>query len=115
MMFRNKSKNARPSHLVRVNVSGNQNIDTLGFSIEPPVTIHDPEFMGDDFRFTFSDDQATYGVVKRPAEADKCHDTQEEWQTIKEVLRPAFQEGLQTFLGRTGVEVNIIHGSGAEM
>lgn len=107
------SKRPQPErivHTVTIGASGVQNQDAVGFRIEPPIVILDPNFMGTDVSFTYSDSTATYGSAKRPEST-----TKNEWRDIQNALRPVFEDGLQTFLGQTGLSMQILHGSGAEI
>lgn len=54
----------------------------LMFSIEPPLHIHDPKFMGKDVNFTYSDDTATYGFIRLG----------EKWRTEDEVPSEELQQ-----------------------
>jgi len=114
-MFRKTPKNKLPTHTVRLNVTGGQEPGIVGFRIQPPINVINPDFMGEGFNFTFSDEHATYGNAKMPDEALADLSLVDKWQTIEDGLRPAFQQGLQTFLGRSGLRMELATGSGAEM
>lgn len=68
--------------------------------------------MGTDVSFTDSDGTATYSSTKRP---EVSANTKNEWRDIQDALRPVFEAGLQTFLGQTGLSMQIRHGSGAKI
>lgn len=112
-MFGNRSKNERLVHTVRIDVSGGQEVGKLGFCIKPPIKVIDPSFMGKDFKFTFSDSEATYGVASIPngTEVGRYGEVVD----VEGTFYPIFSSRLQTFLGKTGIRMEVVHGSGAEM
>ena len=65
-MFKNRSKHERLVHTVRIDASGGRDLRTYGFCIKPPINVLDPEFMGRDFKLTFSDSEGTYGIARVP-------------------------------------------------
>lgn len=64
-----------------------------GFSIEPPITVHSPNFM-QDTELTFSNSKATYGNVWVPESVHADEDAEEAQFALQQYLMGRFDQAL---------------------
>lgn len=64
-----------------------------GFSIEPPITVHSPNFM-QDTELTFSNGKATYGNVWVPESVHANEDAEDAHSALQEYLMERFDQAL---------------------
>lgn len=83
--------------------------DAFAFSIEPPIKVIDPKFMGDDVQFTFADKVATRGIIKLPGVRLHEGDDIDEYRlTVHERITDKFSDALDP-LGRTAIAAEWQH------